>query len=220
MSNTITNLTTTLYNALDKVNRELIGFIPAVSSDMTYTRAAVGQTVMSHVAPASTASDITPAVTPPNDGDQTIGNTSGTISKARRVPVRWNGEEKLALDNNGAKYNQILSDQFAQAMRTLTNEVESDIGALYTSASRGAGSSGSDPFGTAGDLSDSAGVLRALEENGAQGLDFQLVLGTGAMANLRGKQSVLFKVNEAGTDRMLRDGIADRLQGLAIRQSA
>lgn len=220
MANTLTNLIPTIYNSLDKVARELVGFIPAVSSDMTYERAAVGQTVRSPVAPAAAASDITPAVTPPNDGDQTIGSVSMTISKARRVPIRWNGEEKRGLDNNGAEYNVIFRDQVAQAMRTLCNEVESDLAALHFNASRAVGSAGNAPFGTAGDLSDTAGALRVLEENGAQGLDFQLVLGTAAMANLRGKQSVLFKVNEAGSEDMLRDGITSRLQGFALRSSA
>lgn len=219
MANTLTGLTTTLYNAMDQVSRELVGFIPAVSSDMTYTRAAVGQTVTSPVAPASTASDITPAVTPPNDGDQTIGQKSVTISKARRVPIRWNGEEKLALDNNGASYNIILRDQFAQAMRTLTNEVEADLAALHIKASRATGTAGTAPFGTAADLSDTAGALRILEDNGAQGLDFQMVLGNAAMQNMRAKQSGLFKVNEAGREDMLRNGITDRLQGFALRQS-
>jgi hypothetical protein len=135
MSNTLTGLTTTIYNALDVVSRELVGFIPAVSADMTYDRAAVGQTVTSPVAPAATATDITPAVTPPNDGDQSIGSVSMTISKARRVPVRWNGEEKRGLDNNGASYNVILRDQLAQGMRALVNEVESDIAALCLKSS-------------------------------------------------------------------------------------
>lgn len=219
-ANTLTGLIPTLYNALDVVARELIGFIPAVTSDMQYTRAAVGQTVMSPVVPASTASDITPAVTPPNDGDQTIGNVPMTISKARRVPVRWNGEEKLGLDNNGASYNTILSGQMQQAMRTLVNEVEADLAALHLLGSRAYGTAGTAPFGTASDLSDTAGALRILEENGAQGLDFQLVLGTAAMFNMRGKQSGLFRVNEAGRDDMLRNGITDRLQNLALRQSA
>lgn len=62
--------------------------------------------------------------------------TRVTITKARRVPVRWNGEQKLALDNNGASYNVILRDQFAQAMRTLCNEVEGDLAALHVFASR------------------------------------------------------------------------------------
>lgn len=220
MANTLTGLVPTIYNALDVVSRELVGLIPAVTSDMTYARAAVGQTVMSPVTPAATATDITPAVTPPNDGDQTIGNVPMTITKARRVPIRWNGEEKLGLDNNGASYNVILSNQFQQGMRTLVNEVEGDLAALHTKASRAYGTPGTAPFGTPADLSDSAGALRILEENGAQGLDFQLALGTAAMANLRGKQSVLFKVNEAGREDMLRNGITDRLQNLALRQSA
>lgn len=220
MANTLTGLIPTLYNALDVVSRELVGFIPAVTSDMTYERAAVGQTVMSPVTGAATASDITPAVTPPNDGDQTIGNVPMTITKARRVPIRWNGEEKRGLDNNGASFNVILSQQIQQGMRTLVNEIESDLAGLHVKASRAYGTAGTAPFGTAADLSDSAGALRILEENGAQGLDFQLVLGTAAMANLRGKQSVLFKVNEAGREDMLRNGITDRLQNLALRQSA
>lgn len=220
MANTLTGLVPTLYNALDVVSRELVGFIPAVTSDMTYERAAVGQTVMSPVTPAAVATDITPAVTPPNDGDQTIGNVAMTITKARRVPIRWNGEEKRGLDNNGASYNVILSQQIQQGMRALVNEIESDLAGLHVKASRAYGTAGTAPFGTAADLSDSAGALRILEENGAQGLDFQLVLGTAAMANLRGKQSVLFKVNEAGREDMLRNGITDRLQNLALRQSA
>jgi hypothetical protein len=46
------------------------------------------------------------------------------------------------------------------------------------------------------------------------------VLGSAAIQNLRGKQSVLFKVNEAGSADMLRNGMTDRLQGLALRNSA
>jgi hypothetical protein len=219
MANNLTGLITSIYNAMDVVSREQVGMIPAVTSDMTFARAAVGQTVISPVAPTATATDITPAVTPPNDGDQNIGNKSVTLTKARRVPIRWNGEEKLALDNNGASYNIILRDQIAQAMRTLCNEVESDLAALHVGASRAVGAAGTAPFGTAGDLSDTAGALRVLEDNGAQGLDFQMVLGSAAMQNLRGKQSVLFKVNEAGREDMLRNGITDRLQGFALRQS-
>ena len=39
------------------------------------------------------------------------------------------------------------------------------------------------------------------------------------MANLRGKQSVLFKVNEAGSSDMLREGLTDRVQNFALRYS-
>jgi hypothetical protein len=42
-------------------------------------------------------------------------------------------------------------------------------------------------------------VRQILDDNGSPQTDLHLVMGSAAMANLRGKQSVLFKVNEAGT---------------------
>lgn len=217
MANTLTGLTVTIFNALDVVSRELTGFIPAVSSDMTYNRAAKGQTVTSPVAPAATASDITPGVTPPNDGDQVIGSTSMTITKARRVPVRWNGEEKLALDNNGASYNTILRDQFAQAMRTLANEVEADVAGLAIGSSRAVGTVGTTPFAT--NLKDSALALKALQDNGAPKGDLQLVIDTTAGANMR-TLTQLTKANEANDDSLLRRGVLLDVHGFAIRESA
>ena len=217
MSNTLTGLTTTLYNAMDVVSRELVGFIPAVSSDMTYDRAAVGQTVTSPVAPAAAATDITPAVTAPDDGNQVIGKVDMTITKARRVPVRWNGEEKRSLDNNGASYNVILRDQFAQAMRALVNEIEGDLAALHLKASRAAGAAGTVPFVST--LGDSAQARKILADNGAPMGDLQLVIDTTAGANLRTLAN-LTRVNEAGNDDLLRRGVLTDLHGFAIRESA
>lgn len=216
MSNTITNLTVELFNALDVVSRELVGLIPAVTSDMTFERAAKGQTVRSPVAPAATASDVAPAVNPPDDGDQTIGNSSMTITKARRVPVRWNGEERMALDNNGAQFNVILRNQFAQAMRALVNEVEADLAALHVYSSRAYGTAGTTPFGTAGDFTDAAAVNKILKDNGADG-DRQLVIDTSAGVNLIGKQS---RDDIQGQNDMLRRGILLETAGLALRESA
>lgn len=217
MANTLTGLTVTIFNALDVVSRELTGFIPAVSSDMTYNRAAKGQTVTSPVAPAATATDINPGVTPPNDGDQNIGKVDMTITKARRVPVRWNGEEKLALDNNGASYNTILRDQFAQAMRTLANEVEADVAGLAIGASRAVGTAGTTPFAT--NLKDSALALKALQDNSAPKGDLQLVIDTTAGANMR-TLGQLTKANEANDDSLLRRGVLLDVHGFAIRESA
>jgi hypothetical protein len=217
MSNTLTGLTTTIYNALDVVSRELVGFIPAVSSDMTYDRAAVGQTVTSPVAPAATATDITPAVTPPNDGDQTIGSVSMTITKARRVPVRWNGEEKRGLDNNGASYNVILRDQLAQGMRALVNEVESDIANLCLKSSRAYGTPGTVPFAT--NLAEAAQMRKILSDNGAPMSDLQMVLDTTAGASMR-TLGQLTKANEAADTSMLRRGVLLDVHGFAIRESA
>lgn len=217
MANNIDNLIPDLYNALDVVSRELVGIIPAVTSDMTFERAAVGQTVRSPVAPASTASDITPAVTPPNDGDQTIGNVDMTITKARRVPVRWNGEQSRGLDNNGPTRSRIMVGQFAQAMRTLANEVETDLAALHVHASRAVGAAGTTPFGTAGDFTDASNALKVLKDNGAPTGDASLILDTSAGAKLLGLQS---RYDIAGDVVMQNQGIIINKAGLALRESA
>ena len=217
MANTLTGLIPTIYNALDVVSRELVGFIPAVSSDMTFARAAVGQTVTSPVTNGATATDITPAVTPPNDGDQQIGAVSMTINKARRVPIRWNGEEKLGLDNNGASFNVILRDQMAQGMRTLVNEVEADLAAVAVSASRAYGTAGTTPF--ASNLADSAQLRRILSDNGAPLGDLQMVIDTSAGANMR-TLTQLSKANEANDDSLLRRGVLLDVHGFAIRESS
>ena len=216
MANTLTNLTPDLYEALDTVSRELVGLIPSVTLDANVSRAAVGQTVRSFVTPASTASDITPAQIAPNTGDQTIGNKNMTISKARGVPVRWNGEEQRGV-NTGAGYNNILRDQFAQAMRTLTNEMESDLATLYNTTSRAYGTAGTTPF--ASDLSDTAQIRKILSDNGAPLSDMQLVLDTTAGAKMR-TLTQLTKANEAADNSLLRQGVLLDIHGMQIRESA
>ncbi len=220
MANTLTGIIPTLYEALNTISREMVGMIPAVRRDSNAERAAVGQTVRVPLGESGALEDITPGVTPANSGDTTVGYTDITITKSKAAPVRWNGEEQRAVGTAGV-YNQVLADQFTDAMRKLVNAVEIDLAtAGKVGASRAYGTAGTAPFGTAGDLSDVAGVLQILEDNGAPKTDLQLALGSMAMANLRGKQSVLFKVNEAGSSDMLRNGMTDRLQGFALRNSA
>jgi hypothetical protein len=216
--NTITNLIPLLYEALDVVSREMVGFIPAVSRDSGVARAALNQTVNIYIAPPITGGNITPGVTAPNDGDAVLGNTTMTISKSRYWPVRWNGEEQRAVTQTGLQQN-VVRDQFAQAMRAAVNEVEADLAALYVAASRSYGTAGTAPFGTASDLSDFAETLHILDDNGAPVSDRQIVLGGAAIAKLRGKQSVLFKVNEAGTADLLRNGILGRVESYDIHNS-
>jgi hypothetical protein len=216
MPNTLTGLIPDLYEAVDVVSRELTGFIPSVTMDAQAARAALGEQVVSPVAPASSASDVTPGVTSPDDGDQTIGNEKITISKSRRVPVRWNGEQSLGVNHGPGRAN-IMRDQFAQAMRTLVNEIEADLAGLYVRSSRAYGAAGTTPF--AADLSDPAQVRKILADNGAPLSDLQLVINTSAGANLR-TLAQLTKANEAGGSDLLRRGVLLDIHGFAIRESA
>ena len=214
MANTLTGLIPGLYNSLNVVSRELVGLIPSVTVDMSSERAAKDQTITNPIAPESTAADITPGQLPPNTGDQTIGNSSLTISKSRAVPIRWNGEEQRGV-NTGPGYNALLMNQFEEAMRTLCNEVEADLATEYAAASRAYGTIGTTPFGTAGNLTDIAGVEKILADNGAPG-DRSLVLNTTHGMNLFGLQS---GADYQGSADFLRQGVLLDHMGMKLRRS-
>lgn len=213
---TLTNLIPTLQTAVDTVGQELVGFIPAVDSDMSFQRAAKGQLVYSPVTVAKTPYDVTPAVDSPDTGDDAVGNEPMQITKSRAVAVRINGEQELGL---GSLWNNIRADEFAQAMRALVNEVEADIGAEYLRASRAHGTAGTTPFGATPKLSDAFAVKKILDDNGAPVFDRQIVIDTNAALNLGGLTQ-LTNVNEAGSSDMLRQGIIGNIAGLNFRQSA
>ena len=220
MPNTLTGLIPTLYEALNVVSREMVGFIPAVRRDSNAERAGLNQEIRVPLGEAGALEDITPGINPANSGDTTVDYASVTITKSKAAPVRWNGEEQKAIGTNGT-YNQILADQFADAMRKLVNAVELDLAlAAKAGASRAFGTAGTTPLGTANDLSDLAQVAKILDDNGAPIAERQIVFNSATIANLRGKQAVLFKVNEAGSSDMLRTGMTDLLQNMAVRYSA
>lgn len=219
MANTLTDLIPDLYEALDVISRELTGFIPAVNRDSNVERAALNESVLVPVTPEETSANNTPGTNAPDTGDATIDNVAVTISKSKHVPVRFNGEETRGLRNAGL-FSGIRAERLYQGMRTLVNEIEADLWDTgYKAASRAYGEAGTTPFGTANDMTDFSGVLGELEKNGTPTNDLQLVLGHAAIGNLRGKQSGLFKVNEAGTADMLRNGITDRVMKMALRHS-
>lgn len=221
MANTLSTLIGPLYEALNSVSREFVGFIPQTQRDNgNFSRAALGQVVTSFTVPTITGADIVPGVTPPNDGDQVFGGVNLSITKSRYWPIKWNGEEQLALNNAGPTFPPILRQQFQQAFRAAANEVEQDLAlTAYKAGSRATGTPGAAPFGVAGDLSDFALTAQILDENGAPAIPRALITNSGAMANLRGKQSVLFKVNEAGTDETLRRGKVGQVEGFDIGYS-
>ena len=213
MSNTLTGLIPTIYKAADIVSREMVGFIPSVFLDASAEKAAVGQTIRYPVAPAGSPADIVAAATGPDPSGETIGYGDMSISKSRGGNFEWTGEEVLSL---GSAHEVILRDQFAQAMRSLVNEVEADLAALYVHASRAYGTAGTTPFGS--NLGAAAQVLRILKDNGAPG-DFQLVINTAAGANLR-SLTQLNKANEAGTTMLRERGVLLPIFDMTIRESA
>jgi len=221
VANTITAVLPSIYAGLRVVSREMIGLIPAVQRDANYSRVALNQVLNVPVVGPATSNNIVPGSIPPDDGDTAPTTIPLTISKSKYSPVRWSGEEQLAIGANGTTYNLVLAQQFAQAFRVLSNEIEADgVAAAVAAASRAYGTAGTAPFGTADDFTDFAGLNRILDQNGSPMFGRSLVVGSDARFNLEGKQKILFKVNEAGTDALLRDRSMANVSGFGIGYSA
>lgn len=218
MANTLTGLIPTLYEALDIVSRELVGFIPAVSLDAKAEQAAKDQTIRVPIVPAVASSTaISPGLYAPDSGDQTISYVDMSISTSTMVPVRWNGEEQKGL-RTGGQYPSIAVQRFAQAMRTLVNEIETALALVAAeNSSRAYGSAGTTPFGSS--VADAAQMKVILDDNGAPQTDRALVVTSLAGANLRTLVG-LNTVYAAGTDRTLRQGTLLPLMGFDIKESA
>lgn len=216
MSNTLTQLIPDLYQSLDIVSREMAGFIPSITLDPSAERAALNQPIRIPLTPASKGEDVKPGQLPPDDGDQDIGNVPLTITRSRVVPFRWEGEQQKGI-KSGPGYKGIRQDQITQAMRTLVNEIEVDLGQLFRRASRATGEAGKTPFKDT--LTDTAQVRKILTDNGAPLSDLQCVIDTTSGAALR-TMAQLTKANEAGTTSLRAQGTLLELHGFTLRESA
>lgn len=219
MAQTLTGLLPNLFAALDRVSRESIGFIGAVTVDGQIARAAQGVAVTSPVTTPGTATDITPGQLPPNDGAGVTNSVSVSITKSRRVPITWTGEEELGVSGNpSANANRIRTDQIAQAIRTLTNEVEADLAALHIKSSNAYGTPGTLPF-SGSDLFDLTETRRLLVDNGAPQSDLGLIINTNAGSKLRA-HGLVSNVSSAGDSTTRRSGQLVDQFGMSIYESA
>ena len=216
MANNLTGLIDYIYQSADVVSRELVGMIPSVYINGVAEQAAVGQDVTYGIVPTMESEDIVPAAVPPALKDSSHGTGTMKITKAKTVPFYWTGEDEAAL---GAKKSALENDKFAQAFRTIANEIEADLAALYVHASRACGAAGTTPFGIAGDFSDAAQAVKILKDNGAPTSDIQLVINTAAGANIIGKQARADIVG-SNVGSLQQQGILLNIAGCRIRESA
>jgi len=220
MANVLTDLAADIYKAADVVGRELVGFVPSATINANGSeRAAKGDVVRASFTREASAVDVSESMTIPEGTDQTVDNKTLTINNARAVQIPYTGEDILSL-NNGIGFETVYGDQIKQAMRSLVNEMETDLATeAYTNASRAFGTAGQTPFGS--DFSEMAEVRQILVDNGMPPNDGQasLVCNTVAGTNLR-QLAQLQKANEAGGTDLLRQGTLLDLQGLMIKESA
>ena len=220
MANTLTNLAADIYKAADQVGRELVGFIPAITinGDAT-TQAAKGDTIRAAFTRTPTVSTTySPSMTIPEGTDQTVDNKTMTLDTFANVQIPWTGED-IKHVNNGSGFETIYGDQIKQAMRAITNSIETAVGAAaYVASSRAFGSAGTTPFGS--NFNEIAELRQILVDNGCPfDGNLSLVVNSLAGTNLR-QLAQLQKANEAGGSDMLRQGTLLDLQGFMLRESA
>jgi len=213
--NTITGLVPDIYEALDIVSRELTGMVPSVTMNASAETVGLNQNIRVDVEPAGNLVSITPAMTVPEPTGQTSGFVDIQITRSEASEFGFNGEDQKKL-NTGPGYPGVRAQKIAQAIRKVTNAVETDLCGLYSSMSRAVGTAGTTPFGTANDYTAAAFARKVLKDNGGD-IDPQLVIDTTAGVNMIGLQSA---VNAAGTDSLLRQGVLLDIAGMPLRESA
>ena len=218
-SQTLTGFTELIYQARDIVLREPVGFASSVIINSGSEGVSLNGTVKSFVAGEPTLNtDHTPAMTIPAGDDMTSTVEEMTIGQVARVNIPLKGETLRQLDNTVGREN-FIKNTLAQAIRKITNAIESHIGTVAKNgASRALGTAGTTPFASSHALIPQ--VNQILTDNGAPN-DGQrtLVVSTGAATNLK-TLSHIYKVNEAGDAATLRNGTLLDIDGVAIKQSA
>ena len=219
--NTLSGLVVTVYDALDTVAREQIGFIPAVRKwNFPGRKVAQNEPITFPKVPAFSApTAISASNIIADPAGIVIGNDTMYMSNVNGISWGWNGEEAVGLGNSGI-FATTQADAFKQAFRAHANQIEASIAGQYLHASRAVGTSGTTPFGTVDDLTDLSTLRQVLEDNGMW-FDgkMHLIANSSALSNLRGKQTVVFKANEAGTREGQLTGAVTKLEGFTIHQS-
>jgi hypothetical protein len=184
---------------------------------MTADNAAKGQAIRVPITPQTKNRDITPG-TPPAGNGTNFGYIEMAITKDKIAePITWTGDEQLSVGN---QLNQMMVNQYAQAMRSLVNEVEADVcleGAIgAVSVGNVYGVAGTTPFAT--NLVDLAAVRKMQDDLGTPKSDRQFIINTSTGMALRSLQ-MLTSAAHSGDTSLLRQGVLSDLYGYAIRES-
>lgn len=219
MANVFTSLAPDIMVARDRVGRKLVGAIPAVTINADGSqRAAKNETIRSfYTQPQTVNTSYAPAMTIPEGTDQTLDNKTMVLNSYASIMIPYTGEDQKFLDN-GAGYQTVYGQQIQQAFEAISQKIELDlVTAIALGAGNAYGTSGTTPFATT--LNDLPNLRKKLVDRGCPD-DGQLsaVYNTTATVNLR-NLSNLYKVNEAGGDELLRQGVLLDLYGLKLRES-
>ncbi len=216
--NTLDGLIPHIYTGLETVSRELYGMINAVNRDAKAESGALNQIVRSPIAGESALEDIIPGEHPQPSGDANHTYYDMALTKSKVYPIRWTGEEQVALSRNEA-YGKLLANQFAKGFRAIAREVEADLGSLLLQSGQMIRPESGVLFGDQGSFKDFAHINRELDVAGAPETDRHLVMSAEARARLEANNPMIITANTAGTDAVLRNRQNLPILGLNVGMS-
>lgn len=217
---TISSLVENIYQARDLVAAEPTGFIQSVVVNGGSEGVSIGGTVLSlRTAQPTLNTSYSPNMTIPDGDAQTLSTESMTIDKVANVQIPLTGEQQRQLDNTaGGDYAR--TQMFLQAIRTIRNAIEAEIGTVIKNgSSRATGTAGTNPFAT--NINPLADLAQILTDNGCpiNPNETSCVINTAAGTKFR-QLTNLYKVNEAGDSNLLRRGDFGDIFGFSLKQSA
>lgn len=219
MANTFTNLAKDVFDAAEIVGREKVGMLSSVKLNGGAQEAAMNDTVRaSFTRPQTVSTTYAPSMTIPEGTDQIVDNKTMTLDTYASITIPYTGEDQKHL-NNGAGYEWVFSKQIEQAMRSICNKMELDVAVKAAlGAGQAYGTAGTTPF--VSNMNDLPNVMKLLIDRGCPD-DGRIcgVYDTTAAVNIQ-NLSNLYKVNEAGSEGLLRNGALGNLYNINLKRSA
>lgn len=218
MANVFTNLAADIYEAAERVGREKVGALNAVKINAGAEQAAKDDVVRSaFTRPQVVSTTYAPSMTIPEGTDQTVDNKTMALDTYASIQIPYTGEDQKHL-NNGAGYQTVYGNQIQQAMRAICNKMELDLMAkLALGVGNGYGTAGTTPY--ASNMNDLPNIMKLLIDRGCpDDGNISAIYDTTAAVNIQNIGN-LYKVNEAGDDGLLRNGVLGKLYNVVLRRS-
>lgn len=196
------------------------GFIKAVNTNTSAARVAKGDTIKIPIGKAGVMIDTPVGFSFPSAAGSDVDSINMTLQYSKTVPIDWNGEDEKAMMNSGAM-GTIRAQQFEDAFNQIRDAVEKSIALeAVKNASFAYGTAGTAPFADGTKMGDMAQMKGILDQNSCPEIGRSIVLSPQAETSLLTNQMNLVKVNEAGSDAALRQGIILPVYGFNVRGSS
>lgn len=219
MPDSLTSLFPILYAGIQEFPRRQFGMIRAVQVDGQLSRAALGQSQIWDVPQIGSVVDVSPSATLPDPDADTPELLTYTMAHRKAVRIVVTGEASDAIGDTNMAIRR--RNQYLQAFDALAAGIESYLaGVAILNASRGFGTEDTVPFTAASTNLEYFAKLRGiLARNDRSSGELSLVLNTATAEAMAAYMGMLWKVNEAGDDQMMKNGYRTRLQGFNIYET-